>query len=531
MLLISGKEKQMKIIRSVIWTGKALLLSLLAGCGGSSAPVHTVTVVGTSDLQGIMRAAPPEGNASRIVGGISRIATLIDGVKTEHPGAVVVTGGDDLMGVFFQTFDGKAVFSLLSQSGYDLMAFGNHEFDKRSGVLADALGSASFTPLCTDLNVTGTPLQGRCRPWEIREIDGVKVGFFSLMTEAFATITLERNVTLLSDNVTAARRAVSSLRAAGAQAVVALTHIGEAQDRKLAAEVPGIDLIFGSHSHGVTKTAVYVGKTMIVNGGEKGQYVLEVALPFRNGRVVSGGGKLTLHPVAEGVVSDADVNASLKAWVSKLPPETVLGTTARPWDLRTETLRTGESEVCDMINDLLRGQFGVDAVVNNAGAFRGKRIYPGGNITDRMLHEIDLFENDAFLFTLPGKYLKAVFEHSAAFYGGGGFLQVSGVRYTVDLTGRPQIVQDGQVVQTGERIIKLEILSDGKWTPVDPEASYRMLGNAYLVNGGDGYFWFKKYGSGFSDTYTTFYSIMASHLSKYGELTPPQADGRITVVR
>ncbi len=73
-------------------------------------------------------------------------------------------------------------------------------------------------------------------------------------------------------------------------------------------------------------------------------------------------------------------------------------------------MRKSESAVADMINDLMREQFKVEIVLNNAGAFRGQKVYKAGSVTDTMLKEIDEFGNYAYTLKLKGKYLKEVFE-------------------------------------------------------------------------------------------------------------------------
>ncbi len=108
--------------------------------------------------------------------------------KSEHS-VFAISTGDSLMGRYFHVFRGRAIFRLMTAAGYDLYAMGNHEFDKGPQVLADALKTAGFETLCTDLNLCQTPLKGLCRPWIIRNVNGIAVGFFSLMTEDFPLVT------------------------------------------------------------------------------------------------------------------------------------------------------------------------------------------------------------------------------------------------------------------------------------------------------------------------------------------------------
>ncbi len=508
-----------------------IVLLMFIGCIPKPTPPSNkvVTIIGTADLQGMMSPSKENGH---ITGGISRIATLIKEIKKENPNTIVVSSGDDLMNRFFHTFKGKAIFSLMSKSGYELYVFGNHEFDKGSTILAKALKSATFTPLCSDLDISSSDLKGKCKPYIIKEIGKIRVGFFSLMSEDFPLIVLEKRVKIASDNVNSAKKMIKLLKEKKADIIVAITHIGYKEDAKLAKQVKGIDLIFGGHSHKYVKKIGHIGKTAIVNGGEHGIYLVRVDIPVdEKKRVDSKKITMTLIPVNESVKEDQKIQKQVQKYIKTFPESIVLGKTLKEWNLKPDELRKRESAVADMINDLLRDQFKVDIVLNNSGAFRGKKIYKAGNITDTMLKEIDEFSNNAFIFKLKGKYLKEILEHSAANYGEGGFLQVSGIKYHINLSKIPQILKDETITQKGKRVTDIKTEDNGKWINIDPQKNYTILSNEFIVNhAGDGYFWFRKYGKNFQNTFTTFYSIMASYLQEHGELTPKEKDGRIVVI-
>ena len=184
-----------------------------------------------------------------------------------------------------------------------------------------------------------------------------------------------------------------------------------------------------------------------------------------------------------------------------------------------------------MINDLMREKFKVDIVLNNGGAFRGNKIYKAGPVTDSMLKEIDEFRQYAITLKLKGKYLKDILEWSAASYGQGGFLQVSGIKYRIDLPKQPMVKKGEEIIKNGDRVSNIKVLTNGKWQDIDPDKDYKILSNSFMVNdGGDGYFWFKKYGTDMQNTFASFYSIMADFLYKKKVLTPGKRDGRIEVV-
>ena len=511
----------------------------------SQKSTKVITVIGTSDLQGVLESSVRDytinGKKQELKGGgIAKIATVFKKAQKENPlGVIIASNGDDLMGRFFHTFKGEAIYSLFSQAGYAYYAPGNHEFDRGVEVFADALGFARFKTICSDLKVAGTKLEGKCSSYEIVEKNGVKIGMFSLMTEDFALITSPGDVKLVDSNVQTAKKMVKTLRSKGCEIIVALTHIGFERDKELAKNVRDIDVIFGGHSHIPTAKIEKVGDTLVFNGGEQGSYVARLDLPLNKNNIPDkNNAKYTLIPLIASVKDDPMLKNKLEMYASQLPASTVLGRTTLEWDLRTDTLRRGESNVADMINDLLRDKFHVEIVMNNAGAFRGKSVYPPGDITDTRLHEIDEFSNDVYIFDIKGKYIKEILEHSAASFGRGGLMQVSGIRYTINLQKQPQTIEKNKngewnITQKGERVSDIEVIgTDGSLKPLEQEKSYKLLCNAYIVNhNGDGYFWFKKYGTNQKNTYTTFYSVMVEYLSKHAVLDLKQCDGRLKVCK
>ncbi len=510
--------------------------------------VHSaqITFIGTGDLQGLLEPFETKIDTNgdgrkekQTAGGIARIGTLIRNIKAENKGgAIALSAGDDLMNRYFHTFKGEAIYRLMSMAGYDVIAFGNHEFDKGPQLLANALKLATFQAVCSDLSISRTPLEGLCRPLLIKKFDGVKVGFFSLMTESFPFVTSGGDVRLVGDNIESAQKAVTRLRKEGAEVVVGLTHIGFENDKEVARAVEGIDVIFGSHSHDYLDGYERIGNTLIVNGGEKGVYLVRFDITVdSNGKIDFDKVAYNLIPVTEKIPPATDIDDKLAEYRKSFPAAIVVGKTDVEWNLTKQAIRMGESQVANLVNDLMRLKFHAEIVLNNAGAFRGKKAYPPGPITDTMLKEIDEFGNYAFLLDLPGKYVHAILERSAASFGEGGLLHPSGLRYTIDLTKSAQTIRqdtpkDLNVVSCGHRVMKIRVLQEGQWAPIDPEKTYRVLTNEYLVDQqGDGYFWFKRFGKNLKNTYSTFYSILAEAAGNQAALNPPQPDGRIKVIR
>jgi 5'-nucleotidase len=500
----------------------------------------TISIMGTADLQGMMKPSVQEididgdGKKEKVeMGGIAHLSTAYSQLKKENPSSFVISAGDDLMNKFFHVYKGKAIFSLMSDAGYELYAFGNHEFDKGSDILSQALDKTSFTSICSDLNVSNSALKGKCTSYVIKEVDGVKVGFFSMMTEGLLMVTSEKKVKFLSKNIETSKKMITLLKSKGANVIVLISHIGYKNDVLLAKQVKGIDLIFGGHSHHYVKTIHHVGKTSIVNGGEQGSFIIKVDVPLDNKlKVLNKELTMTQIPVlTKKYIADTKIAKKLEAYLEKIPKAIVLGKTNRAWNLGSSAVRKNESTVVNLINDLMREKFKVDIVLNNGGAFRGKKIYPKGSITDEMLKSIDEFGNYAITFKLKGKYLKAILERSASQYGEGGFLHASGLKYKIVLAKTAQKLENKKVIHTGERVIEIKVRLHDTWSNIEPEKIYSIASNSFIVeHEGDGYFWFKKYGSDFENTFATFYSIMAETLEEKKVLSPKDKDGRLEIL-
>jgi len=499
----------------------------------------TISIAGTADLQGMLEPSiqkmdlDGDGKKEKIeMGGISHLATLYKQLKKENPNTVIVSAGDDLMNRYFHVYKGKAILGMMSAAGYEVLALGNHEFDKGSDVLAEALDGTRFTTLCSDLDVSQSKIQGKCKAYLIKELDGVKVGFFSLVTEGLLDASSAKGIRFKGTNVEIAKQMIDLLKSKGADVIVLVSHIGYKEDRALAKQVKGIDVIFGGHSHSYIKKMGHINKTAIVNGGEQGSQVVKVDIPLdKNNKVLTQEIRMTKIPVTSDYTSDANVEKKLLTFKAGLPKTLILGETKKEWVMDSKVTRRGESVVADMVNDLMRKKYNVDIVLNNAGAFRGKKLYPKGDISNTMLKEIDEFGNYAYLLMMKGKYISQMLEHSAAQYKKGGFMQVSGLKYTVKLPNKMQKIENEKIIAKGERVTEAKVLQNGKWVEIDPEKEYSVLTNSFIaLKGGDGYYWFTKYGTHAQNTYATFYSIMSEEVSEHKELTPKEKDGRISVI-
>ncbi|MFT5729350.1 MAG: 5'-nucleotidase/UDP-sugar diphosphatase [Desulforhopalus sp.] len=538
-------RKTMKKTSRIILVSAVLLLVITGDVFGAKEVSQRLIFIESADLHGKMEPSPrvieidEAGTKQEVVGGIARIATAIKNIEqsSDHTPVITLSAGDNFLGKYFNFFNGNATLDLMNLAGFDIFSLGNHEFNRGADVLAKSLENNAVKALCSDLVTADTTMAGACAPYYIQTFDDVRVGFFSLMIEDFSSITNGENVRIKDSNVIVAKQMVQLLKEQGADLVVALTHIGLKQDRLLAASVEGIDIIFGGHSHTLLFDYERVGQTLLCSGGEKGDALvyLDVSLD-QHRKIIEDSIKFRLIPITEEIVEDEAIKLQLSSYQQKMPSEVVLGKTETEWDLRKSTIRSKESTVADLVNDLIREKFKVDIVLNNAGAFRSNKVFPPGRVTNAMLSEIDKFENEIYLLKIKGHYLKEILENSANQLGSGGFLQVSGLHYEIDKGASAQVLGNLEgrwsIAKAGEKVTTLELVDhNGSAIALEPEKLYSLACNGFLVEKmGDNYFWFKQYGDDLKNTYLTLYSLLADAFNNGKTVNTPKLDGRISFI-
>ena len=230
--------------------GLALAPSVL---GASSA---RLVILHTNDTHS--RIEPFEGGRSDGLGGVARRAALIASIREREPNVLLLDSGDIFQGTpYFNLFNGEIDFKAMSAMRYDVATLGNHDFDNGVGGLADMMPFADFEFVSANYTVAGTPLAERVRPYTVRQVGGVKVGIFGLGIDFEGLVLDELHEGVgFQDPVGVARETVQQLRREGCALVVCLSHLGyqyreedRIDDLTLAAQVPGLDVVLGGHTH------------------------------------------------------------------------------------------------------------------------------------------------------------------------------------------------------------------------------------------------------------------------------------------
>jgi 5'-nucleotidase len=410
-------------------------------------------------------------------GGLARVSTLRKQIMKESPHTLFLLAGDTISpSVESITYQGRQMIDAWNAIGLDYSVYGNHEFDFGPDVLLARVAESKFRWLGANVinKKTGKPF-GDTPLFEVRELGGVRIGIFGLVLPETKTTSRPGPDVEFRDFCETARVVIPQMRAAGANAIVALTHLAMAEDKQLAQCAPGIDLIVGGHEHTLLQSSsagVPIFK-MTADGRELGRFDLNI--DSRTGRVTSIDWQVI--PVNSSVAEDPDFAAVTAKYKEKLVELAVtVGSSLVALDARSAASRTEETNIANYIADVFRRVTGSDVALINGGSIRADTIISAGELSLRDVLSILPFNNELAKIKVTGATLRLALENGLSLSGPraepGRFPQVSGMTYSYDLS-RP----------AGDRV--REVLVAGQ--PLDPKKTYTLATSLYVAEGGDGY--------------------------------------------
>jgi 2',3'-cyclic-nucleotide 2'-phosphodiesterase (5'-nucleotidase family) len=206
------------------------------------------------------------------------------GNEAENAGRDVLklNSGDNNVGKELE--DWALQVQLLNMMNYNGSTLGNHELDLGSANYAKGLQGATFPTLVSNLKIPPNSsmaqlLQSgklRTMPQIVRDPHGV-YGLIGVTTPELKTV-VSRQVKLegeepqnFQDTAANVKAQVDWLQSHGVNKIIVLSHMGYELEKKLAATIPGIDIIVGGHSHDVVN-GVTPGENLL--NGPTGEPVL-----------------------------------------------------------------------------------------------------------------------------------------------------------------------------------------------------------------------------------------------------------------
>lgn len=230
-----------------------------------------ITLIHTNDLHSHLERWPQM---------VSVILSEVEAARADGRDAIYLDAGDhmDMSDRTCLGTGGMVNVQLLNQAGCAALTIGNNELLRMKVAELIALaGEAAFPWLAANLRLEGGMPLPTVLDWTMLKVGSVQVGLFGL-TAPFPTVGAPLGIEF-ADTDDTVKRCVGELRAAGADLVVFLSHIGLDEDQRVAAlPTIGIDLIVGGHTHNLLEQPDVVAGIPILQTGALGHHVGRIDL-------------------------------------------------------------------------------------------------------------------------------------------------------------------------------------------------------------------------------------------------------------
>jgi 5'-nucleotidase / UDP-sugar diphosphatase len=334
-------------------------------------------------------------------GGIARAAGYLRAQK--RIGALVFSGGDTINKGSPAWSDKYGCVEWPWLNGIvDAMAFGNHDADYGFAAFEKCRKSTRYPILSA--NTKGL------RPYEVFRSRGLRIGVFALAGDDFPQLVKNVPELTFTDPIAAARETVQTLREREkADVVVMIGHQHAEDDYALARAVPGIDVIFGSHSHLKRElTRIPETSTWTISPSQYLTYISRVELTVANGKVQDVRGALI--PVDAKLAEDRTIArrvAKLQTDLERDPQYSALfepiGRLDAPISFDALARRTLE---------VVRAAAKADIALSTSSSVRGS--LPSGTLTMETLRAALPYDNEIVVCTMSTPRLQRVLEFNAA---------------------------------------------------------------------------------------------------------------------
>ena len=506
----------------------------LALSAGAATAEYSLTILHTNDFHDRFEpiskydsgCSAEDNDAGECFGGVARMVTAVTEARARSNNVILVDGGDQFQGTLFYTYyKGAMTAEFMNQLGYDAMTVGNHEFDDGPEVLRGLIDAVDFPVLMSNADISGEELlSGAIEKSTIIERGGERIGLIGLTPQNTNELASPGPNVIFSAPAEAVQAEVDRLEAEGVNKIIVLSHSGYNVDIAIAQATTGVDVIVGGHSHtllGDFEDAAgpyptMVGDTAIVQARSYGKYLGELNVTFDDDGVITeaSGAPVTI----DGTVAE-DTAAKERVAELAIPLEEIRNRVVA----ETADVLTGDRTICrvmecsmgnliaDAMLDRVADQ-GIVIALQNSGGIRAD--IDAGEVTMGEVLTVLPFQNTLSTFQISGATLMEALENSASQIedGSGRFLQVAGMTLTVDLSMDP-----------GSRIS--DVMVGG--APIDPAATYGVVSNNFVRNGGDGFAMFTDAANAY-DFGPDLADVVAEYMAAEGAYAP-YTDGRITM--
>ena len=423
----------------------------------------------------------------------------------------LVDAGDAIQGGPIGTLSkGEYIVDIMNYIGYDIACPGNHEFD---------YGMENFLKLSTETSKANyiccnfRDLEGNTilSPYTLIKYGDLTIAYLGINTpESFTKSSpiyfQDENGNYIYDFAQGEKgqtlyktvqKYVDEAIKEGANYVVAIGHLGDEgaseywSSKSLIKNTYGIDIFIDGHSHEVYSEILKNKKgknVLLAQTGTKLQNLGKITINTKNK-------KITSEFISNYKAQDEDAVNYIEGIKNKfsdvlqevIAKSSVTLTTLDP-TTHKRAIRNSETNLGDFCADAYRAMVGADIAFANGGGIRAD--IEEGNITYEEIINVHPFGNEICMIETTGQDILDALEVGACEYPieNGGFLQVSGLSYTIDPSIPSSVVfnERGQFVKVDGKYRVTEVMVGNE--PLVLNKTYTLASHNYMIkNGGDGY--------------------------------------------
>lgn len=490
------KTKLMALISCAVLLISILPVSAFAGNSNDSAMSDDIVILYENDVH-------------CVVEGYSKIAAMKTELQETYAHVGVVSGGDYIQGNSLGVVSkGQYIVELMNLVGYDAVTLGNHEFDFRMERLEELVSMMETKPISCNFQKIGEDTS-YFKPYSIVSYGDVDIAYIGITTPSTLTTAAPAqfkdedgnflytfNPSTLYEVV---QRNIDAALAEGADYVIAISHIGYAEDElygdiedveTLIRNTSGFDVVLDAHSHsvieGMTLTDKGGNEVLLSSTGTKFEYIGKLTISV-------DGLQTELIKTAEYQATDAAVDA----YIAKIYEEyAVLGerkVAISEVDLITKDgdgnrlVRKAETNLGNLCADAFRYVVDADIGYMNGGSIRADMLQ--GDVPVNSLLSVQPFNNSVVLAEISGQAFLDMMEMAMMIWPeeNGSFPHVSGVTFSVNTAIPSSVVLNEYeefVGVSGEyRVYDLKIYNreTGNYEPIDLNKTYTLAASNYIL--------------------------------------------------
>ena len=467
-------------------------------------PTETFAAQNTEDIVILY-----ENDVHCAVEGYSKLAAMKKELQEEYAYVGVVSGGDFIRGNSLgAASQGGYIVELMNLVGYDAIALGNHEFGYRLTRLEELAAMMDTKPVCCNFQKIGAE-ETHFEPYSMVSYGDVDVAYIgittpSTLTTAFPAQFKDNSGAYVytfhpTDLYEVVQQNIDAAKADGAEYVIALSHIGYADDEiyagledveDLIRNTNGFDVVLDAHSHtvieGMTLTDKGGKEVLLSSTGTKFEYIGKLTIS-------DGALETELMKTADYANTDPAVDACIERIYAEY---SVLGERkvgVSEVNLITKDangkrlVRNAETNLGDLCAEAFRSAVDADIGYINGGGLRADVV--AGDITFNDLLSVLPFNNTIVLAEVTGQIIQDMMEMAMMIWPeeNGSFPHLSGIQFSVNTAIDSSVVLDELeefvCVDGPYRVydIKVRDKDTGVYEPIDLNGTYTIASHNYAL--------------------------------------------------